>query len=374
VSAAWRWRALWLGLTDLEGSAAVLPAALVVAAAAGLGDYLTGAESTFTLLYLAPIAAAAWWRGRMAGVVVAGMCAAFATMTELEEAGRHAWTIAWNQGSAAAIFVLVVVLVDALRQRVDRELREKAATIDRLRHSERLGVVGTLAAGVAHELGTPMTVIQASAELVETDSGSSTESRAAARNILGQTQRMSRIIRGLLDFGRRGPPATAEVDLRDVVSDVEQLLSPIARRRGVTIRATTPAAAVPVHALREQLEQVFVNLVVNAVQATPDGGEVALHVADGGPDAPSARVDVRDRGAGIAPADLPHVFEPFFTTKDVGLGTGLGLSVSHGIVRDHGGSIEVTSALGRGSTFSVFLPRSLPSGLPSPAPERSSIR
>lgn len=374
MSARWRWRALRLRLRELEGSAVVLPAALVVAAAAGAGDYLTGAESTFTLLYLAPIAAAAWWRGRTAGVVVAGMCAAFATMTELEEAGRHVWTIAWNQASAAAVFVLVVVLVDALRQRVNRELREKAATIDRLRHSERLGVVGTLAAGVAHELGTPMTVIQASAELVEADPSASHESRVAARNILGQTQRMTRIIRGLLDFGRRGPPATAEVDLRDVVADVEQLLSPIARRRGVTIRASAPAGPVPVCALREQLEQVFVNLVVNAVQATPDGGEVALDLADGGPHAPTARVDVRDHGVGIAASDLPHVFEPFFTTKDVGIGTGLGLSVSHGIVRDHGGSIEVTSALGRGSTFSVFLPRSHPSGAPSPAPQRSSIR
>ena len=173
---------------------------------------------------------------------------------------------------------------------------------------------------------------------------------------------MAGIIRQLLDFSRRTGAHLDDADLRQVAAGTLEMLGPLAEKRRVALCLTPGDDDVTVRADWNQIQQAVTNLVVNAIQATPDGGtvEVAVGRAAAGSDDPGNRVllRVRDSGHGIAPDDLPRVFEPFFTTKDVGEGTGLGLAVAYGIVREHGGWIEVESELGKGSRFTIVLPAS----------------
>ena len=256
--------------------------------------------------------------------------------------------------------------LEAARQQVELEASARAEAEAQLRHSDRLATAGRLAAGVAHELGTPLNVVAGRAKILATRELGPVEVRENARIMAEQAVRMTGTIRQLLDFTRRGPaPSGSHVahDLRRVVERVVELLASTAGRTRVELRSRLPEDEVLAMVDPGQLEQVLTNLVMNAVQATPGGGQVELEVGRGagvlaprGAPRPCVFVRVRDHGQGILPEHLPHLFEPFFTTKDVGEGTGLGLSVAHGIVTDHGGRIEVTSAPGAGSTFTVWLP------------------
>jgi signal transduction histidine kinase len=170
---------------------------------------------------------------------------------------------------------------------------------------------------------------------------------------------MTETIRSLLDFSRRGGSGREVTDLGAIVDEVSLLLRATATRAGCLIERTGPRDTVMVSVNAREIEQVVTNLIVNATQAMPRGGVVRVgceRKAGGGRAGEVACIRVEDEGGGIAPADLPRIFDPFFTTKDVGEGTGLGLSVSYGIVHDHGGSIRVESELGRGSRFVVWLP------------------
>jgi signal transduction histidine kinase len=259
-------------------------------------------------------------------------------------------------------------LASARAALADESVRRLAA-LDQLRHADRLSTVGQLAAGVAHELGTPLNVISGRAGMIQSAAASGRpELVAEATQIIDeQVKRMTRIIRQLLDFARRRGPQRSPTDLVGLATRVAAMLAPMARRAGVEMSIHGPAAPSEVKASVDpsQIEQVLTNVVLNAIQAMPDGGILDVRIDRGGErptSAPSAaieqrvRIEVEDHGRGIDPGDLPHVFEPFFTTKDVGEGTGLGLSVSYGIVQDHGGQIELTSELGRGTRVSILLP------------------
>jgi two-component system, NtrC family, sensor kinase len=244
------------------------------------------------------------------------------------------------------------------------ETERRLATLEQLRHADKLTTVGKLAAGLAHELGTPLNVVQGQAKMVATGEVEGEEAREGASVIVQQVQHMTRILRDLLDFARRGTPRRAPVPAEALLEQSSSLLHALASRRGVRLEAV-PAQGLEVDVDAGHLQQVLTNLVVNAVQATPSGGTVRLSAqrvraippADvGGGEREWVRLDVEDTGSGIPPEVLPRIFEPFFTTKDVGEGTGLGLSVSYGLVRDHGGWLGVESELGRGSRFSVYLP------------------
>jgi signal transduction histidine kinase len=154
--------------------------------------------------------------------------------------------------------------------------------------------------------------------------------------------------------------------LRELIRETTQLLESMAKKQRAQIAFQTPDTPVMVCVDPGQIQQVMTNLLVNAMQSMPDGGGVTIElrrVAARPPDDPAAverafvRVDVEDEGEGVASEDLEHVFDPFFTTKDVGEGTGMGLSVAHGIARDHGGWLTVSSVEGHGSCFSLFLPQ-----------------
>jgi signal transduction histidine kinase len=239
------------------------------------------------------------------------------------------------------------------------------ATMEQLRHADRLAIVGTLASGVAHELGTPLNVVGARAGMIASGEATAEEARDYAGVIVASADRMAATIRRLLQFARRGATQKARGDLRELVRESVELLRPLARKRSVEL-VTPPAQSEAVASFDgAQIQQVITNLVMNAVHATPGGGTVEVVVERGrwvppvdvgGGEADHFCLGVKDRGTGISPEHLPHIFEPFFTTKDVGEGTGLGLAVTYGIIREHGGWITVESARDQGSTFSVYLP------------------
>jgi signal transduction histidine kinase len=253
----------------------------------------------------------------------------------------------------------------ALAGELNAMAEQLVSTLQQLRHADRLMTVGQLASGIAHELGTPLNVISARATMLARGEASSDETKEYARVIVDAAGRMTKIIRQLLQFARRKGPQRAPASVAAVVREAMDLLRPLAKKRAVDLRVTSDDEATAEVEL-DQIQQVVTNLVMNGIQAIPDGGTVDVEItterstppADvGGGACECVCLRVKDNGSGIAPDDLSRVFEPFFTTKDVGEGTGLGLAVTYGIVRDHGGWITVESPLREGTTFTVFLPR-----------------
>ena len=254
--------------------------------------------------------------------------------------------------------------LSATRREVEELDAARVEALEQLRHADRLRTVGQLASSLAHELGTPLNVVGGHARMIEQEPGDS-EARASARVILEQADRMARILRSLLDIARRGTPIRRSHDLRQLAEGASSMLAPLARRHQVAIELVEPPTPVSVRADAQQILQVITNLLMNAFQASPGGGAVSVCVEERdvipptGVHAPSGRyacVSVEDHGQGIAEEDLPRLFEPFFTRKGEGEGTGLGLAVVEGIVRDHLGWVTVSSERGKGSRFEVCLP------------------
>jgi signal transduction histidine kinase len=254
------------------------------------------------------------------------------------------------------------------RQKAEEEGEARTRALEQLRHADRLVSVGTLASGLAHELGTPLGVVLARARMIEEDGSLPRTTSTSAKVIAEQVERMSRIIRQLLDFSRSerdGKMARREpVELRSLARSVAGLLQPLAHKRQVRVLVED---ADPIVARGESgpLQQVLLNILMNALQAMDRPGEVKVSAdtTDASPPAGVsaatgryARLRVEDQGPGIPPEVLPRIFEPFFTTKQTGEGTGLGLSVIWGITREHGGWIEVSNLPGAGARFDVFLP------------------
>ena len=246
--------------------------------------------------------------------------------------------------------------------------RARLEALEKLRHTERLATLGRLSAGMAHELGTPLNVIAGRAKLIAGADLPPEDVTRSARIIGEQAERMTAIMRQLLDFARRGAPRTSRVELANLAAKVVDMLGPAAAKQQAQLIAQPAAEPLTVSADPGQLQQVLTNLVMNALQALEPGGRVELRfatsaelpaaaeLADGAGGGPWAVIAVADDGSGIAAEHLPHLFDPFFTTKEVGQGTGLGLSIAYGIVQEHGGWIGVDSHPGEGSCFSVYLP------------------
>jgi signal transduction histidine kinase len=246
-----------------------------------------------------------------------------------------------------------------------RMLAETTARIhamEQLRHADRLITVGRLAAGIAHELGTPLNVIAGRVKMLRRGNVEREVAGEYLSAVAEQASRMTVIIRQLLDFAGRREPRPAPTDLHFIARAIARLVEPIARKHQVEVTITPEGAAM---ALGDpvQLEQVLSNLVVNGIHACAQGGKVEIACGTESASLQSSQsggrrayLRVTDDGHGMDEQTKARIFEPFFTTKDVGQGTGLGLSVAHGIILENGGSISVTSQVGMGSTFSVFLP------------------
>jgi two-component system, NtrC family, sensor kinase len=259
----------------------------------------------------------------------------------------------------------------AAQQRLQKEIEERIAAEQQLRHADRLMTVGKLASGMAHELGTPLNVVSGRAQMIATGESVQAEAREDARIIVEQTKRMTRLMRELLDFARPRPAQRAWVDLRSIAQQTLTLLSALARSRNVELEVA-PSDRARANVDPAQMQQVLTNLVVNAIHAIEGHGTVTIAFRSGLAEPPVEATDsfgprlvieIRDTGQGMEPSIISRIFEPFFTTKEVGEGTGLGLSVTHGIVREHGGYITVHSTPGVGSTFAVHLPLDAEEGL-----------
>jgi signal transduction histidine kinase len=234
-----------------------------------------------------------------------------------------------------------------------------------LRHADRLATIGVLAAGIAHELNEPLVMILGFAQLVQKTPDLPAATRRDVTRIVDGALHAREIVKKLLTFGHGARAEEADCDVNAIVTGVLDFLEPRCRAEGIEVRRILSAQALRVRADPTELRQVLVNLAVNAIQAMPKGGKLAVGTER---DGESCLLSVEDTGIGMTREVLDRIFIPFFTTKEEGRGTGLGLPVIHGIVVSLGGTISVKSKVGAGSRFVVRLPL-LPAGSPAEAPQ-----
>ncbi|MCK6540352.1 MAG: GAF domain-containing protein, partial [Anaerolineales bacterium] len=246
-------------------------------------------------------------------------------------------------------------------QMTEMELKERMeaqrAAENRLLQAAKLAAVGEMAAGVAHELNNPLTTVTGFSELMLEDLPEDSHHRQELLMVLNEARRASSVVRRLLDFSRQGERIRASADLNEVVNDVIALTRHLIQTNNVALILELDESLPWVSIDSNQMKQVLLNLIHNALQAMPRGGEMQVRTFRSRRENRDWIVmSVRDTGTGITPEAQAKIFEPFFTTKGDSGGTGLGLSVTYGIVADHGGTIEVLSQSGRGSAFEVWLP------------------
>lgn len=254
------------------------------------------------------------------------------------------------------------------KETLRKEHKKRIDAVEQLRHADRLRTVGELSSGLAHELGTPLNVISGRAGMIASERLNGPEVTKSAGIIRDQAERMTKIIQQLLDFARRRKPQYEALNLRSIVQQTIDLLTPLAAKREVTFRLLADKDCVTMVDIG-QIQQVMTNLIVNAVHAAPSKSDVEIEIKQvrafppGGSMAAEkayAYLAVRDSGDGIAKEDMSRLFEPFFTTKVAGEGSGLGLSIVQGIVQEHSGWVDVESHQEKGTQFTVYLPLEIP--------------
>ena len=236
-----------------------------------------------------------------------------------------------------------------------RDIAERKKLEEQLRKTERIAELGTLASGMAHEIGTPMNVILGRAEYLM-DRVKDEPTKKGLQTIIAQVERITKVMNQLLSFARRRTPERRPHDLRRTIEDNLEIFQERLRKGRVQVETTLPESCPPVQADGNQMSQVFINLVMNAIHAMPDGGTLRVGLAQ---EHGMVKLTVADTGHGIPHEALPRIFEPFFTTKEFGKGTGLGLTVVKGIIDEHQGTITVDSEEGKGTTFTISLPKSI---------------
>jgi two-component system NtrC family sensor kinase len=308
-----------------------------------------------------------WFVGLRTGYLIAALSVLAGATNDLTTSPEvhHWYFVAWNNAVEAVIYALLVHLLSALHARVASEVKMRVEALDQLRHTERLSTVGKLAAGVAHEIGTPLNIITGHCELM-LEGLNPDELQSSVRIVRAQVERITTVVRQLLDFSRRAGVGRKRTDLRELAEEAITLFKPMAEKR--RIHVVGAGVSVQAEVNTSEIQQVIANLVANAIHAMSSAGKggkievktdavMAVHPDQSGHRSDRyVRLTVRDEGPGIPDEVLPCIFDPFFTTKDVGEGTGLGLSVAYGIIKDHGGWIAVDTALGTGTSFHVHLP------------------
>ncbi|MFN7131986.1 MAG: two-component system sensor histidine kinase NtrB, partial [Myxococcales bacterium] len=241
---------------------------------------------------------------------------------------------------------------------VVEDLSDLRALESQLLRAEKLATVGVLAAGIAHEVGTPLGVVRGRAEYIKGKLGEGHPQGAGMQVIIEQIDRISRTIRQLLDFSRLQPAAARRVPLQQSARTVHELLRFELERRKVELSVDVPERLAPLAADPDQLQQVLINLVLNAADACAPGGRVRIAAQPERPGEEWGRtcITVSDDGCGIPEQNLHQVFDPFFTTKKRGQGTGLGLAVVAQVVRNHGGQVEIESESGKGTRVTLLWP------------------
>jgi signal transduction histidine kinase len=250
-------------------------------------------------------------------------------------------------------------LIDAIAREVSIIVEQKQAEDEKLkfqeqlRHADRLATIGQLGAGLAHELNEPLANILGFAQLATKDQSLIDQTRQDIEKIISAALHAREVIGKLLVFARETTPEKTQVNLNSLVEDGLHFLQSRCAKIGIELVRNLSEGLPEITADRSQLLQVLTNLTVNSIQAMPAGGSLTITTTR---DDGHVLLIVEDTGAGMSDEVMKKIFNPFFTTKDVDEGTGLGLSVVHGIVTSHGGTIEVESKVGRGTKFTVRLP------------------
>ncbi|PKN75627.1 MAG: PAS domain-containing sensor histidine kinase [Candidatus Cloacimonetes bacterium HGW-Cloacimonetes-2] len=222
---------------------------------------------------------------------------------------------------------------------------------EQLRHADRLATIGQLAAGIAHEINEPLATIMGYAQLIDEEEDISQQVKQDTGRIISAALHAREVIRKLMLFSRQVPPNKVELNLNKVITDGFYFLESRCERQSIEIEKDLDPANPTIVADASQIHQVMVNLVVNAMHAMPEGGKLTLRTKQL---KDSVLFSVADTGTGMTDEIKSKVFIPFYTTKDINQGTGLGLSVVHGIISSHNGKIEVDSKLGKGSIFNIY--------------------
>jgi len=243
------------------------------------------------------------------------------------------------------------------------DITDRAELEQRLVQADKLSSIGLLAAGVAHEVNTPLAVISTYAQMLAKQVSDDSQKSLILDKIAKQTFRASEIVNSLLNFSRTSTTSLGDVNLNRVIQETLSLLEHQLQKSGIQVKTDLDPGLPPVHGNAGQLQQVFLNLFLNARDAMPAGGTLEVRTW---PEGSGARAEVADTGHGIAPENLHRIYDPFFTTKAVRKGTGLGLSVTYGIIQEHGGSIEVSNRPGGGASFRLELPLAVPGSARKP--------
>jgi signal transduction histidine kinase len=265
-------------------------------------------------------------------------------------------------GELANAFNNMAVSLKDSQERLAHEAEIRLELERNFRHSEKMATIGQLASELAHEIGTPLNIIAGRAEVTKKNLG---EKEAVQNNldiILNQTRRITRIIQQLLGFARKKRPDQKRLNVNHLITNTLALLDYQIQKQGVSVTRRLEAELPFLRADLDLLQQVFLNLILNSLQSMPTGGTLRISTSPrrilregreyGEQD--YVEVCVEDTGAGMDEETMKNLFTPFFTTKE--RGTGLGLTITHGIVQEHGGWIDVKSKVGEGSVFTVYLP------------------
>lgn len=246
------------------------------------------------------------------------------------------------------------------------DMTDRVALSQEVQQAEKLAVVGQLAAGIAHQIGTPLNVISGSAEYLMMEWGAEKPRPQELEIIIAQTDRITKLIQQLLNFARPARMELRPLDLSELLREVLGLTEHQIAKGQISVETDLRAGLPPTVGDANQLEQALLNIVINAWHAMPGGGRLTLrtrpvpagerHHRVGRPATSGVEAIIADTGTGISPEHMLRIFDPFFSTKGVGKGTGLGLAISRRIVEDHHGSIDVASEVGQGTTFTIWLP------------------
>ncbi|WP_240502619.1 ATP-binding protein [Methylocaldum sp. 14B] len=270
--------------------------------------------------------------------------------------------------AVAEEFNRMVAELSMAHRRLDTETEKRRQLQRALQEADKLITIGQLSAGLAHEIGSPLQVVNGRARALAACADRPEEVRRLADILVAQTDRITRIVQRLLEFARRRPPNFVRIDVASVIGDVLDLLRHEAGRRRIELKFEHPDLLPPARVNADGVQQIILNLVGNALAATEDGGVITVDLRESAmvtndTEVPALRLIVADTGSGIAPEHLPRLFEPFFTTRGGRGGTGLGLAVVKTIVTEHDGTIAAESKMDKGSRFTVHLPLNGPSRL-----------
>jgi two-component system sensor histidine kinase HydH len=317
-------------------------------------------------VYYIPILLAAFWYGPLGGVLAALLTSAL-YVYHIRVHWAHFPTYAFNQYAEIILYHVIAITIGflSLRERRQRERLESTTaelrrayeriqqTFEQLKQADRLAALGQLSAGVAHEIRNPLGSIKGSIEILETEFPPDHPKREFVDIIKEETVRLNNIVAEFLKFTRPAKPSMESVCLADLIESTLTLLRKEAESVHVRLDVQHGPSIPSVHLDPDQIRQVLLNIVLNAIQAMPEGGKLEVKSSYQAQD-DTVMIQVADSGNGQVPSDLDHLFDPFYTTKPHG--TGLGLSISYQLVRNHRGSITVRQNDEGGLTFAVTLP------------------